>query len=43
MSPSEILQWRDLYKSEYRNEINAENIAKGISSSKRIGVRFNPI
>ena len=43
MSPTEILQWRDLYKAEYRNELNAENIAKGVSSSKRIGVRFNRI
>jgi len=40
MSPSEILQWRDLYKTEYQRELDIEKVAKGIDSPKRIGIRF---
>jgi hypothetical protein len=43
MTPTEILQWRDLYKIEYQREIDGEKIAQGIDSPKRIGIRFNRV
>jgi hypothetical protein len=43
MSPAEILQWRDLYKTEYQREMDAEKISQGIESPRRIGVRFRRV
>lgn len=43
MSPTELLQWRDLYRVEYQRELDAEGIAKGLDSNKRIGVRFQRV
>jgi hypothetical protein len=43
MSPTEILQWRDLYKTEYQREMDAEKISQGIESPRRIGVRFRRV
>lgn len=40
MSPTEILQWRDLYRAEYQRELDGEKIAQGIDSPRRIGIRF---
>lgn len=43
MNPTELLKWRDLYRSEYQRELDAEGVAKGLDSGRRIGVRFQKI
>lgn len=43
MSPEEIVKWRDEYKSKYQAELDAEKVEQGISTSRRIGVRFNRV
>jgi hypothetical protein len=43
MSPEELIKWRSFYKTEYEREKEAESIAKGLDSPRRIGVRFNKI
>ena len=41
MSPDELIKWRSFYKTEYERELEAEGIARGEDSPRRIGVRFN--
>lgn len=43
MGPTELLKWRDVYRVEYERELDAEGIAKGLDSRRRIGVRFNRV
>ena len=40
MMPEELIKWRSFYKTEYERELEAEAIAKGLDSPRRIGVRF---
>jgi hypothetical protein len=40
MAPEELIKWRSFYKTEYERELEAEAIAKGLDSPRRIGVRF---
>ncbi len=41
--PEELIKWRSFYKTEYERELEAEAIAKGLDSPRRIGVRFRRI
>ena len=43
MMPEELIKWRSFYKTEYERELEAEAIAKGLDSPRRIGVRFRRI
>jgi len=40
MSVADLIKWRSTYKIEYQRELDAENVAKGLDSSRRVGVRF---
>lgn len=40
MNPEELIKWRSFYKIEYERELEAEAIAKGLDSPRRVGVRF---
>ena len=40
LSPAELLEWRDKYKTEYSKEQRAERIANGLSTSATVKVRF---
>jgi len=40
MMPEELIKWRSFYKTEYERELEAEGIARGEDSPRRIGVRF---
>ena len=40
MNPTELIEWRDLYRVDYQREIDAEKLAKGLDSGRRVGVRF---
>jgi hypothetical protein len=43
MNPEELIKWRSFYKTEYEREVEAEGIARGEDSPRRIGVRFRRI
>lgn len=43
MMPEELIKWRSFYKTEYERELEAEAIAKGLDSPRRVGVRFRRI
>lgn len=43
MSVSELIKWRNVYKTEYARELDAARVAQGLDSSKRVGVRFRRI
>jgi hypothetical protein len=43
MTPEELIKWRSFYKTEYERELEAEAVAKGLDSPRRIGVRFNRV
>lgn len=43
MRIEELLKWRSHYKAEYQAELDAERVAQGLESSRRVGVRFNRI
>jgi hypothetical protein len=38
--PNGLIVLRDKYKAEYQRELDVERVAKGLGSSRRIGVRF---
>lgn len=42
-SPSELLKWRAVYKSEYAAELKKERIANGLASGTKIKVRFSSL
>jgi hypothetical protein len=41
LSPAELLKWRDIYKSEYRRELQEERINNGFEAGNIIKIRFN--
>jgi hypothetical protein len=43
MSPEELIKWRSFYKTEYERELEAEGIARGLDSPRRVGVRFRRV
>lgn len=40
MSPEELLKWRSFYRMEYQAEMDAEKIASGLATGRKILVRF---
>lgn len=40
MAPEELLRWRSFYKTEYQAELDAEKIAGGLATGRKIMVRF---
>jgi hypothetical protein len=40
MTASELLEWRSLYRAEYKSEQDAENVDKGLGSGRRVSTRF---
>lgn len=43
MAPTELLKWRDVCRVEYQRELDAERVAKGLDTNKRVGVRFRRV
>ncbi len=40
MSPADLIKWRDLYRAEYKRDLNAEKLVNGMGVSNEILVRF---
>lgn len=41
MTTTELLPWRDKYRWEVANEVDAERVADGLGNPRLVGVRFN--